>query len=143
MDPATLSATVEVRLHHTDAAGVIVYPRLLEIEEELFERWLEAGGMHLREMLVERTLPPTPVVRCEADYRAPVRIGDRLAATIASAEIGQTSFTLSWSFACNGRVAMQARVTRAAIDPVAVAGVNLAPRLRAWLGETQARIARR
>lgn len=120
-----------VRLQHTDAAGVIFYPRLLEMEEELFERWLESGGLHLRQMLVERTLAPTPVVRCEADFRAPVRVGDRLTARLAAAEAGSSSFTLSWTFTAGGREAMAAKVTRAAIDPKAGTSVELPAQLRA------------
>ena len=47
MHPAPFEAELVVRLQHTDAAGVIFYPRLLEMEEELFERWLESGGLQV------------------------------------------------------------------------------------------------
>ena len=71
-----------VRLGHTDAAGVMFFPAAFEMEQEFFERWLEAGGMSVRGML-EGALAPTPVVHCEADYRRPVRVGDRLTQTAA------------------------------------------------------------
>ena len=70
MNPADFSEHLVVRLPHTDAAGVIFYPRIFEIEQELFERWLELGGFSIREMLNGR-LAPTPIVHCEADYRLP------------------------------------------------------------------------
>ncbi len=140
MDPTTLSAELAVRLQHTDAAGVIFYPRLLEIEEELFERWLEAGGLHLRDMLVTRTLAPTPVVRCEADYRLPVRVGDRLTARLVAVDAGQSAFTLGWRFERAGAVAMEARVVRAAIDPAAGRSVELPAPLRAWIESSRAKL---
>ena len=76
MNPADFSEHLVVRLPHTDAAGVIFYPKVFEIEQELFERWLELGGFSLRDMLSGR-LAPTPIVHCEADYRLPVRAGDK------------------------------------------------------------------
>lgn len=142
MDPIGLSAEVVVRLPHTDAAGVLFYPRIFEIEEELFERWLEAGGMSVRAML-DRTLAPTPIVRCEAEYRVPVRTGDRLRARLAGLDVGRSSYELQWSFDLGDRRAMDVRVRRVAIDPAAGTAIDLPERLAAFLAACDARIRAR
>ncbi len=72
-----------VRLHHTDAAGVLFYGRLFELVQEAFEAALERRGLPLSELLAgEYRLP---VVRAEADYTAPVRAGDALTVSLAFA----------------------------------------------------------
>ena len=141
MTPADFSEQLVVRLSHTDAAGVIFYPKVFELEQELFERWLEAGGFSLRDML-ERRLAPTPIVHCEADYRRPVRVGDRMTVRLAAIEIGRSGYSLQWSFLLEGELVMSARVKRVAIDVEAGESVDLPEAFRAWLEETQARTGR-
>lgn len=129
-----------VRLGHTDAAGVMFFPAAFEVEQEFFERWLEAGGMGVRGML-EGALAPTPVVHCEADYRRPVRVGDRLAVRLAGVGVGRKSFELAWEMALDGAVAVAVRVRRSSIDRSSGHAVDLPPALRSWLESSQARTA--
>lgn len=129
-----------VRLSHTDAAGVMFFPAAFEVEQEFFERWLEAGGMGVRGML-DGTLAPTPVVHCEADYRRPVRVGDRLMVRLAGVGVGRTSFELSWEMDLDGAVAVAVRVRRSSIDRASGRAVELPPPLRAWLEASRARTA--
>ncbi|MEY5032344.1 MAG: hypothetical protein RL354_1375, partial [Planctomycetota bacterium] len=105
MNLADFSEHFVVRLPHTDAAGVLFYPKIFEIEEELFERWLELGGFSVRAMLDGR-LAPTPIVHCEADYRRPVRVGDRMTVRLAAIEIGRSGYSLQWSFLLEGELVM-------------------------------------
>lgn len=140
MNPVTFSENLAIRLVHSDAAGVLFYPRLLEIEQDLFERWLEAGGFSLREML-DRRLTPTPVVHCEADYRLPIRPGDRIGAQLAGVGIGRTGYTLAWNFSRAGELAASVRVKRVAIDPTIGGSTDLPEALRHWLLSSQAKTA--
>ena len=125
-----------VRLSHTDAAGVMFYPKAFEIEEELFERWLELGGMSVRQML-DGTLAPTPIVHCEGDYRLPVRVGDRLTVRILGIEVGRSGYTLSWRFSLGEAEAVAVRVKRVAIDPKAGTSIEIPVTLRTWIEHTQ------
>jgi acyl-CoA thioesterase FadM len=136
MHAADFSEHLVIRLPHTDAAGVLFYPKIFELEEELFERWLELGGFSLRDML-ERRLAPTPIVRCEADYRLPVRTGDRLHARLTGVEIGRSGYTLEWTFSRGADVAMKAVVKRVAINPAAGESIDLPEPFRQWLAETR------
>jgi 4-hydroxybenzoyl-CoA thioesterase len=139
MNPADFSEHLVVRLPHTDAAGVIFYPRIFEIEQELFERWLELGGFSIREMLNGR-LAPTPIVHCEADYRLPVRAGDTMTAQLAGIDIGRSGYTLQWAFARGKEPAISVRVKRVAIDPRLGESIDLPDAFRQWLLETHARV---
>ncbi len=140
MNAADFTEHLVVRLPHTDAAGVLFFPKIFELEEELFERWLELGGFSLREML-ERKIAPTPIVHCEADFRAPVRAGDRLLVRLAGVDIGRSGYTLAWTFLRDGEVTMHAKVKRVAIDPRLGESIDLPEAFRAWLEETRARTA--
>ncbi|MFM1822254.1 MAG: hypothetical protein RI967_520 [Planctomycetota bacterium] len=138
MNAADFTEHLVVRLPHTDAAGVLFFPKIFELEEELFERWLELGGFSLREML-ERKLAPTPIVHCEADFRAPVRAGDRLLVRLAGVDVGRSGYTLAWTFLRDDEVTMHAKVKRVAIDPRLGESIDLPEAFRAWIEETRAR----
>jgi acyl-CoA thioesterase FadM len=139
MNLADFTELLVVRLSHTDAAGVIFYPKIFEMEQELFERWLELGGFRVRDMLSGQ-LAPTPIVHCEADYRLPVRVGDKLTAQLAGVDVGRSGYTLQWSFARATEPAMSVRVKRVAIDPRAGESIDLPEAFRQWLLDTQSRV---
>jgi len=136
MNAGCLQDTVTVRLSHSDAAGVIFFPNAFLLEQESFERWLEAGGLRVREML-DGALAPTPVVHCEADFARPVRVGDRLAVRLAGVGIGESSFALAWAMELGGAAAIAVRVRRASIDRSSGRAIVLPERLRSWLHECQ------
>lgn len=64
-------------MHHTDAAGVLFYSRLFELVQEAFEEAMTQMGISLGELLRTGGFK-IPIVHAEADYTAPVRVGDRL-----------------------------------------------------------------
>lgn len=66
-----------VRLHHTDAAGVLYYSRLFELLQEAFESAMADAGLSMAELLKAGEFR-IPVVHAEADYTAPVQVSDRL-----------------------------------------------------------------
>jgi 1,4-dihydroxy-2-naphthoyl-CoA hydrolase len=141
MNLADFSEHFVVRLPHTDAAGVLFYAKLFEIEQELFERWLELGGFSVRAML-DGELAPTPIVHCSADYRRPVRAGDRLTVRLVGLDIGRSGYLMQWNFLLDGEVAMTARVKRVAIDAEAGESIDLPEVFRTFLEETQSRTGR-
>ena len=140
MNPADFSDQLVIRLSHTDAAGVLFYPKIFEIEQELFEKWLEAGGFCLRSML-DGSLAPTPIVHCEGNYKMPARVGDRLLAKISGVHVDRSSYTLAWTFSIDGKMAMQAQVKRVAMNVATGVSVDLPEALRKWIVETQNRTA--
>jgi 1,4-dihydroxy-2-naphthoyl-CoA hydrolase len=141
MNLADFSEHFVVRLPHTDAAGVIFYAKIFEIEEELFERWLELGGFSVGAMLDRRLAPTRTGLRKSAE-QCTIGVGDRLTTRLAGIDIGRSGYTLAWVFLINGELAMSAKVKRVAIDPEAGEAVDLPEQFRAWLEETQSRTSR-
>ena len=60
---------VTVRLHHTDAAGVIFCSRLLELAHEAYEALLDEAGLSVGRILADGALR-LPVVALEAEFNA-------------------------------------------------------------------------
>lgn len=86
-----------VRLAHTDAAGVIFFPRLLEMAQESWEDFLIACGRPLAQGL-KGPAPLLPIVHCEADYRRPMRLGDEFRAQLLLEREGERSLSLRHRF---------------------------------------------
>lgn len=92
-----------VRLSHTDAAAVVFFPRQLELVHEGFEELMRGLGWPLEQMLGEGQWL-LPVVRVEADYRHPLRLGDPLEVRSRLETLGTSSFTLAHELATETRV---------------------------------------
>ena len=104
-----------IRLHHTDAAGVMFYARLFELMHEAFEEMLDQIGYPLPEDLADADIG-YPIVHAEAHYRQPMRLGNRVTVHIDVLEIRPHSFMLQYRFALpDGRVAAKARTAHAAV----------------------------
>ncbi len=84
-----------VRLQHTDAAGVVFFARFFEIVHLAFEDLLDALGHPLPADLAQATVA-YPIVHASADYRAPLRLGDRITVEVEVAEVKSRSFTLDY-----------------------------------------------
>ena len=99
-----------VRFGHCDPAGIVFYPRYVEMCHEVFEDWLREGvGVPLDELLGPRR-SGIPAVRLEAEFLAPSRHGDALAFHLWVSDIGNSSITLNLSAECAGRTRMVARI---------------------------------
>jgi acyl-CoA thioesterase FadM len=81
---------VVLRMHHTDAAGILFFGKLFELADEVMEEAMESCGIFPGEAL--RHSPHlTPVVHAEGDYRRPMFLGSRLTATARIEALGNTS----------------------------------------------------
>lgn len=121
---------VTVRLHHTDAAGVLFYGRLFELAQEAFEEALAAGGLSLADLLRDGGFR-LPVVHAEADYRSAVRVGDVLEVRTAF-EAGNRSLRVEADFVdAAGRQVATVRVVHAVVDQATGTAVELPDAVRA------------
>ena len=87
--------TYRIRMHDTDAAGIIFFTSQLRMAHEAFESFLDEVGLGLGTLLAARDYR-IPIVRAESDYRAPVRLGDTLTVQITLERAGRTSFSLRY-----------------------------------------------
>ncbi|WP_459870783.1 acyl-CoA thioesterase [Endothiovibrio diazotrophicus] len=121
-----------VALHDTDAAGVLFFAHLLRHAHDAYEGLMAAGGMPLAGVVAEGAFH-LPIVHCEADYRAPLRHGDKVAVAVTVARVGESAFTLRYRFTAGGEEAAAATTVHVALDPASRAKRPLPAPLRALL----------
>ena len=68
---------LQVRLHAIDAAGVMFFAHLFRYAHDAYEAYMARIGLPLPEV-IQRRHWLLPLVHAEADYRAPMRHGERL-----------------------------------------------------------------
>lgn len=81
-----------IRVADTDATGVLYFARLHQFGLEAFEEFLIQHGYSLQKM-IEQGEPLLPIVHAEADYFAPLKVGDVVKLTLSFPHIGTSSFT--------------------------------------------------
>ena len=107
-----------VRITHTDAAGVVYFARVLDLAHIAYEEAMDAVGHPLAAVIAEGR-HGYPIVHAEADYRRPMRLGDRLSIAVEVAEVTQRSFRLAYEVSVLGEqtaVAANASTVHASID---------------------------
>ena len=87
----------QVRLRDTDCAGLVFFPRLLEMAQDAYEAFCDQAGLSIAARL-KGDGPILPIVHCEADFLQPLRLGDRFAVEVLLARLGETSFALAYRF---------------------------------------------
>lgn len=107
--PSAFVARREILFQEIDAAGIIFYPRVLEMFHDTYAAMLAAAGAHLRDVMLTDTWI-APVRHAEADYFKPLRLGDAIRVEIARAHLFETEATLGY------------RVVRAESEEVCVVG---------------------
>src|SRR5574340_538905 len=83
--------SLPVRFSHCDPAGIVFYPRYLEMFNDVVEEWLREGlGFSLTEIVTRRGWG-VPTVRLEVDFTAPSYFGETLAAFLVVRKLGTSS----------------------------------------------------
>jgi YbgC/YbaW family acyl-CoA thioester hydrolase len=90
-----------VRLKDTDATGVLYFSEQFKFAMEAFEEFLKGRGLLLKELMATPYL--IPVVHAEADYFAPLVVGDNLEIAMEVSQIGSSSITLRYTIFDPGR----------------------------------------
>ena len=86
----------KIRLHDTDAAGIIFFANQFKIVHDAYEDLLEKLGWSFQTML-HRTTYFLPIVHAESDYRLPVLVGDKITISISVGHIGNSSFSFKYT----------------------------------------------
>jgi 4-hydroxybenzoyl-CoA thioesterase len=123
---------VLVRFGDCDPAGIVFYPRYLEMFNNLVEDWYrEALHFSFTEIVTTRGWG-LPTVRLEVDFLAPSVFGEYLSASLAVREIGASSLTLDISFrGHDGADRVRGKVVLVMIDRRNVKAIPIPDDLRA------------
>lgn len=113
---ASLKEYYTVRLHDTDAAGILFYANQFKMIHDTYEKFLNRIGFGLRDRFTIRDFS-FPIVHAEADYHQPLQVGDTIEIALVVAQVGKTSFTLEYSLTnLDGISVGRARTVHVTID---------------------------
>ncbi len=87
----SFTTEVLVRFADCDPAGIVFYPRFLEMFNNLVEDWCSAGLNFSFNDIVIKNAWGLPTVHLEADFIAPCRLGEVLTAKLFVRGIGTSS----------------------------------------------------
>ena len=87
----SFTTEVLVRFADCDPAGIVFYPRLLEMFNNLVEDWCSTGLRFSFDEIVMHRGWGLPTMRLEADFVAPCRMGEVLSAKLFIRKIGRSS----------------------------------------------------
>ncbi len=86
-----------IRLHDTDAAGLLFFGHLFRHAHDAFESFMAEIGFPLDRMIQEGQAL-LPLAHAEADYRRPLRHGDQVRVLVRVLEIRRRSFAIGYRF---------------------------------------------
>ena len=105
-----------VRMNDTDAAGVIYFANQLRIAHEVFEHFLDSVNLGVAHML-DNTDYRFPIIHAEADYKAPLKVGDALTINMTVDRIGDSSATFGFQILDrHGKEVGTAKIVHVAVD---------------------------
>ncbi len=106
----------EVRLHDTDAAGVLFFAHLFRHAHDAYEALMATAGFPLQGLI--RDGVALPIVHAQAHYQAPMRQGDRIRVAVTVTEVRRRSFRLDYRFIdLRGNPCAQARTVHVLAGP--------------------------
>jgi len=92
---ATLKKKLTVRLHDTDAAGILFFANQFVFIHDTYEELLRQLGFSIAAALRDGSYI-VPIVHAESQYLKPLTVGDEITVTVQVAKIGETSFVLEY-----------------------------------------------
>ena len=126
----------KIRLHDTDAAGIIFFANQFKIIHDAYEDLLEKFGWSFQSML-NGTKYFLPIVHAESDYLTPVLVGDNIIIAIKIGHIGKTSFSFNYTLKRAKTLVGTAKTVHVTIDQKSRKKINLPSALRKALEKYQ------
>jgi len=124
------TSQIIVRLHHTDAAGVLFFAHQFTLAHDIYEQFMESIGCSLSGILAEGETFLL-IVHTEADYATPLRAGDRLQVELRVTALTEHSFTLGYRFTrANGKEVGLVQTVHVAVNKQTGEKTSLWPQLR-------------
>ncbi len=91
---------IAIEFNHCDPAGMVFYPRYFEMTNSLVENFFaDVLGDPFARMTVEEGRG-VPTVKIEIAFRAPSRLGDKVAFTLMVRRVGTSSVTFDIAAHC-------------------------------------------
>lgn len=108
----------QVRMHDTDMAGILYFPRQFRFANDALEEMMESEGINFQKLFTEGDVVFV-VVHVEADYKVSLHIGDKVDVHASVAHIGNSSFSFQYGiFRNTGEHVGSAQTVHVSIDRV-------------------------
>jgi 4-hydroxybenzoyl-CoA thioesterase len=92
MTDAPFRYPVEIQFRHCDPAGIVYYPRFIDMVEGAIEEWMGVElGESYRDWIVGQRLG-LPRVKVSAEFKRTCTMGERLELLLRLARVGRSSF---------------------------------------------------
>jgi 1,4-dihydroxy-2-naphthoyl-CoA hydrolase len=105
-----------VKLHDSDAAGVVFFANVFRIAHDVYEQFLKQMGYDFPTRLAAGDFI-IPIAHAEADYLHPLRVGDTVEIAASVTEIGESSFTMLFRITAeDGRLLARVKTVHVAVD---------------------------
>lgn len=88
---------LDIRLHDTDAAGLIFFGHLFRHAQDAYEAFMSAIGFPIDRMIRDGA-PLLPIAHAEADFHRPMRHGDAIRVRVQVLEIRRRSYAIGYRF---------------------------------------------
>ena len=85
-----------VKMHDTDAAGILFFGNQFKMIHDAYEALLESIGFSFT-ILLRKTNFFIPIIHAEADYKSPLFVGDLVTIEVTIEKIGHTSFIVNYA----------------------------------------------
>ena len=85
----------QVRMHDTDMAGILYFPRQFRFAHDALEDFVESLG-YTFDQVFHREKFVFVIVHAESDYLSSLKVGDKLEVHLSIENIGKTSFAVSY-----------------------------------------------
>lgn len=107
----------KVRMHDTDMAGILYFPRQFRFVHDALEDLVESEGLSFHELFHHKEFVFV-IKHCEADYHIPLRVGDELKIQVFVEKIGNTSFVMYYEIFRGDILAGTAKTVHVTLDRI-------------------------
>lgn len=105
-----------VRLHDTDAAGLLFFAQQFFYVHDIYEDLLRAIGLPMENIIAEADYF-LPIVHAESQYHQSLSVGHELEVSVTVEKLGTTSYTLGYLFEnALGEIVGRARTVHVSIE---------------------------
>ncbi len=106
----------KIKLHQTDAAGLLFFSHQFEIIHDAYESLLEEIDFGFAELIRNQDFF-LPIVHAESDYKKPLFVGDVIEIQVMVESIATTSFIFSYQlFNTKKEIVGTARTVHVTVD---------------------------
>jgi 1,4-dihydroxy-2-naphthoyl-CoA hydrolase len=120
----------KIKLHETDAAGLLFFSNQFKIIHDAYESLLESIGFGFAALIREKSFF-LPIVHSESDYKSPLFVGDLIEIRVVVEKVGETSFTFAYKLLdASQKLAGTARTVHVTMDKAARKKIPLPADLR-------------